>query len=1038
MELTPSSVVFFVAALLLLQIIGFLQTVSAVTSAKNTNATDQVALLSFKSLVDDPLRALASWNDSLPLCRWPGVTCGGRRHPDRVSALDLESLGLTGPISPSLANLTFLRRLHLPANNLQGHIPPELGRMYRLQHLNLSSNSLRGAVPDAVLNVSTLRVVSFRANGLQGELPRRFPPAITDLDLSNNMFTGAVPPSLGNISALAYLDLSNNTLTGTIPSSVGMLSSLAVLDLSRNSLTGGVPPSISNLSLLTKLEAHTNNLSGTLPAELGTALPRLQKLLLYENQFSGPIPVSVSNASGLERVELYYNEFSGTVPWALGTLRSLYSLILGNNLLEAKDVRDWRFFSGLVNCTSLRILDVSNNLLGGSLPDAIANLSAGLTWLGVMGNQISGRIPPEISNLVSLSELRMKQNLLTGTIPTTMGKLQMLQELHLSGNFFSGGIPPELGNLTQLNLLYLNKNQFTGTIPRTLGRCNKLLLLNLGYNKLSGTIPLEIIGISSLSIYLSFSNNELTGPLPPEVGGLINLDALDVSNNKLHGEIPGTLGECKVMEFLFLEGNFFQGTIPPSFSQLKGLQVLDLSRNNLSGQVLEFFVDFDYLDNLNLSFNGFEGEMPKGRALSNSTVVSVLGNRKLCGGAPGLDLPPCAMKPGPRKEHNSSKLVKIVPSVVVAICAISLTCCLIASYRRKKSRGTTSDGMDTTRTSVSYSDIAKATDGFSANNLIGTGSFGSVYRADMRVGKLDVVAVKVISHQQRAAAKTFMTESEALRNVRHRNLVKVLTTCSSVDFRGNDFRALVFEFMPNGSLEKWLHPEEHEGSRRKLSLLQRLNIAIDVASALDYLHHYAGVSIVHCDLKPSNVLLDNDMVARVGDFGLARLIDRDVSEASISSTAGLQGTIGYVPPEYATMNKVSSRGDVYSYGILLLEMFTGKKPTDHAFTEDMSLRKFVDMAFPGRVMDVVDADIFLDDNTRSLRRKRGEIHELLASVLRVGLSCSRELQSERMQMGEVVKELVAAKYAFDWEESQETRKNFEITMEGEGASLAHL
>jgi serine/threonine protein kinase len=201
---------------------------------------------------------------------------------------------------------------------------------------------------------------------------------------------------------------------------------------------------------------------------------------------------------------------------------------------------------------------------------------------------------------------------------------------------------------------------------------------------------------------------------------------------------------------------------------------------------------------------------------------------------------------------------------------------------------------------VTYAELVKATSGFAPENLLGTGSFGSVYRGTMMEGDQEViVAVKVLNLQQRGASQSFVAECETLRCIRHRNLVKILTVCSSIDFRSLDFKALVFEFMPNGNLDQWLHNHLlDDGSHGELSLTQRIDIAIDVALALEYLHHYKPVPIVHCDLKPSNVLLDSDKVAHVGDFGLARFLHQDdTSLPEISSGwATRRGTIGYAAP----------------------------------------------------------------------------------------------------------------------------------------------
>ena len=197
---------------------------------------------------------------------------------------------------------------------------------------------------------------------------------------------------------------------------------------------------------------------------------------------------------------------------------------------------------------------------------------------------------------------------------------------------------------------------------------------------------------------------------------------------------------------------------------------------------------------------------------------------------------------------------------------------------------------------VSYGMLNQATKGFSQGNLIGSDSFGSVYKGVLHP-KETLIAVKVLNLQHKAASNSFMAECNVLRNIRHRNLVKILTCCSSMDYAGNQFKALVFEFMTNGSLDLWLHPEiDNENQSRDLSLLQRLNVAIDVAFALNYLHNHSVPPIIHCDLKPSNVLLDNDMVAHVSDFGLARLLSTDDSSQKQTGTIGIKGSIGYAAP----------------------------------------------------------------------------------------------------------------------------------------------
>ncbi|XP_062004695.1 probable LRR receptor-like serine/threonine-protein kinase At3g47570 [Rosa rugosa] len=1004
------------------------------------NESDRLALLDFKKrITEDPLHIMSSWNESMHFCSWIGVTCNNSTR--RVVTLNLQAQKLAGSVPPSIGNLTYLTGINLINNNFYGEIPQEMGRLLRLQYLNMSQNSFGAKIPTNISHCTQLTMIDVFSNKLIGPIPDQLSSLLklTVLWIGRNNLTGTIPRWIGNFSSLFALSLGENNLQGSIPNELGRLTALQRFILTSNNLSGMIPSSIYNISSISYFTVTQNQLHGEIPQNIGITLPNLEVFAGGANKFTGTIPVSLSNASQLSILEFSRNSFTGKLPAeSLGRLKRLVRLYFDLNRLGSGQAGGLNFLNFLTNCTSLEVLGLSYNRFGGELPASIANLSTQLKVLTLGGNLIHGSLPTGIGNLVNLTLLGIEGNHISGSLPDAIGKLHKLEGLHLNLNRFSGPIPFSLGNLTSVTRLFMEGNRFQGSIPPSLGNCQNLLILNLSSNNLSSTIPREVVEIKSLSISLTMSNNNLTGSLPSEVGGLVNLAELDISGNKLSGEIPETLGSCISLGRLILEGNEFSGHIPQSMEKLRGLEELDISRNNLSGQVPKFVGKFRALKYLNLSHNDFEGELPKEGIFSNATGISVLGNDKLCGGIPELVLPACSSRKPPSSRGLLAPKV-IIPLTSAIALIIALSCLVAARSIMKKPRDgpLTSSSHNDSYPSISYSELVQSTNGFSVDNLIGSGSFGSVYKGLLSSTGM-VVAVKVLNLQQQGASKSFIDECRALRSVRHRNLLKIITTCSSTDNQGNDFKSLVFNFMANGSLDPWLHPREDDGSQSKrLSLIQRLNIAIDVACALDYLHNDCEISIVHCDLKPSNVLLDEYMVAHVGDFGLASFLFEASNNHSKSQTmsARLKGSIGYIPPEYGMGCQVSILGDIYSYGILLLEMFTGKRPTDEMFKDGLSIHQFTAMAFPDRVMDIVDTSLLLetdedkdnDDDDKYSNDiqerpiagyqdiglvKARRLEECLVSVMQIGLSCSTVSPSERILMNVVVNKMTAIRDSY--------------------------
>ncbi|RDX59113.1 putative leucine-rich repeat receptor-like serine/threonine-protein kinase, partial [Mucuna pruriens] len=923
-----------------------------------TLVNEKNSLVSFISnIVSDPKNVLKSWKSpGVQVCDWYGVRCNNASN--RIIELALNGSSLGGTISPALANLSYLQILDLSENFFVGHIPKELGYLVQLQQLSLSGNFLQGKIPPELASLHNLYYLNMGSNQLEGEIP----PSL----FCNGSFT------------LGYIDLSNNSLGGQIPlSNECILKELRFLLLWSNKFVGHVPLSLSNSTELKWLDLESNRLSGELPSEIVSNWPQLQFLYLSYNDFVShdgntklePFFSSLMNLSRMQGLELAGNNLGGKLPHNIGDLP-----------------------------TSLLQLHLEDNLIYGSIPPNIANL-VNLTLLNFSSNLLNGSIPPSLCQMGRLERIYLSNNSLSGEIPSTLGGIQHLGLLDLSRNKLSGSIPDTFANLTQLRRLLLYDNQLSGTIPLSLGKCVNLEILDLSHNKISGLIPKEVAALTSLKLYLNLSSNNLDGSLPLELSKMNMVLAIDLSMNNLSGRIPPQLESCIALEYLNLSGNSLGGPLPDSLGKLPYIQALDVSSNQLTG-VIPQSLQLSSLKKLNFSFNKFSGSVSNKGAFSSLTKDSFLGNDGLCGSVKGMQN--CHKK---RRYHLVLLLIPVLLFGTPLMCMLGYPTMKKSKERKQLalvSKGDFEDEDEQTKElkypRISYRQLIEATGGFSASSLIGSGRFGQVYKGVLRDHTR--IAVKVLDTTTAGEISgSFRRECQILKRTRHRNLIRIITSCSE-----KEFKALVLPLMPNGSLERHLYPSQ------RLDLVQLVRICSDVAEGMAYLHHYSPVRVVHCDLKPSNILLDHDLTALVTDFGIARLVKGDdnipTSDSSFSSTHGLLcGSVGYIAPEYGMGKHASTQGDVYSFGVLLLEIVTGRRPTGVLVHEGSCLHEWVKRQYPHQLGNIVEQALrkCSPSGMPSHYHKIGQ--DVMLELIELGLLCTHHNPSTRPSMLDVAQEM---------------------------------
>ncbi|GLT89240.1 hypothetical protein SLE2022_072310 [Rubroshorea leprosula] len=714
-----------------------------------------------------------------------------------------------------------------------------------------------------------------------------------------------------------------------------------VIELPWRGLGGRITEKIGQLQALRKLSLHDNLIGGSIPQALGF-LPKLRGVQLFNNQLTGSIPPSLGSCPLLQTLDLSNNSLTGTIP------------------------------ESLANSTKLFRLNLSFNSFSGAIPISLTR-SPSLTFLALQHNNLSVSIPDSWgpTQKISFSRLQiltLDHNLISGRIPASLGRLSELQEVSLSHNQITGSIPDDIGKLSRLRTLYLSNNAINGSLPVSLSNLSSLVVLNLENNNLGDQIPESIERLQNLSV-LSFRRNQFSGPIPESLGNVSTLTYLDLSQNMLRGEIPASLAD------------------------LKSLVLLNVSYNNLSGSVptllSQKFNESSFVGNNQLC--GFKGSAPCPSEAPSQIVPAQLPE-----------------EPRHRRRRLSIKDIILIAAGALLIALLVLCCIFLCCFIKRRTASKSKNGQSTTaRAAAARTEKGAPAYGgevesgeaggklvhfdgpmtFTADDLLcataeimGKSTYGTVYKATLEDGTQ--VAVKRLREKITKNQKEFEHEANALGKIRHPNLLALRGYY--VGPKGE--KLLVFDYMPQGSLATFLHAR---GPDITIDWPTRMKIVKGVTRGLLDLH--TNENITHGNLTSSNILLDENMNAKVSDYGLSRLM----TTAASSNVIATAGALGYRAPELLKLKKANTKTDVYSLGVVILELLTGKSPGEAMNGVDL----------PQWVASIVKEEWTNEVFDLELMRDASIIGDELLNTLKLALHCVDPSPSARPEIQQVLQQL---------------------------------
>ncbi|KAI3750575.1 hypothetical protein L2E82_21240 [Cichorium intybus] len=837
-------------------------------------------------------------------------------------------------------------------------------------------------------------------------------------DPCTSNWTGVICVHKSNVDRYWHvqeIQLLNMNLSGSLSPQLGQFSHLRILDFMWNDLTGSIPKEIGNISSLVLLLLNGNRLTGNLPDELGF-LRNLNRFQIDQNQISGTIPKSFSNLNSIKHIHFNNNSLSGQIPVELSNLSTLMHLLLDNNNLSGY------LPSEFGNFQNMRIVQLDNNHFDGAeIPSSYGNLS-GIVKLSLRNCSLQG-VVPDLSRIPNLSYIDLSKNKLTGSIPSN--KLSnSITTIDLSDNQLNGTIPESLSDLPSLQKLSLENNFLVGSISAKLWQNKSFaaaskLLLDFRNNSFSNVIGVLNPPVNaSLRLYgnpicrnSSIQNkDEFCGP-KKDYGEYMRSSTnssdcpiQSCPTDNYFEYVPGSPIPCFCASPLRIGYRLKSPSFsyfPPYHDQFETYvtSALDLEFYQLSIDS----INWEKGPRLRMYLKIFpKAGMERSNTFSTSDVLRIRGIFTTWV-FPGSDLfGPYELLNftllGPYSHLNFEtpkkgirKGVLVITVVVGVVCALAVSSILtvVIKKRHERYKHTSSrksllaklsikiDGVK----SFTFREMAIATESFSNSSLVGRGGYGKVYKGVLWDNTL--VAIKRAEEGSLQGEKEFLTEIEILSRLHHRNLVSLLGYCDE-----EKEQMLVYEYMPRGTLRDWLNAKSGES----LSFRMRLQVALDSAKGILYLHTEANPPIFHRDIKSNNILLDSKLTAKVADFGLSRLapiLDENGLGPNYVSTL-VRGTPGYLDPEYLLTHKLTDKSDVYSLGVVLLEILTSMRPISHGKNIVREVKIAHEM---GTMFSIVD------------NRMGSYPSECIEKFVCLALWCCKDKPEKRPSMLDVVREL---------------------------------